>query len=496
MKVPVKGYSNISSDETNIANYISRVGVNSYFSKSEFRPVILGQIPNTTDHSYALQKIYYQHYYPLNTLALSKIKYEAFEDGDLSAFSKKYVILSPDKAPYENDTDKYLEYVSKGGNLIVINSDDNFDGTFSKLLSIEPGKLNKFNNIGAHNSFGEKNYSINVSGIARDIEFSSDNNLTVKSYYATSQSDGNQYAAPFVIEKNYGKGKIIFVNAKGYFDSLLAKTSLAGNNTFSIKNHYFTTLAKIASIIGIPSDDPFVAKSSPTHSPAQFSTPRTMGDIRIYPKQNIVINSSYLQFQDSNSESKKLFSYNLTASDVAVSAGHSEQISLTNHRLSVDNSMNNQTDHDLRPIQKMTGSKAEPNVYDFRDVTITDLRLYGGPFEILVNVTNNPRSLYLPTSSSHNDYIGMSIPRGFDMTIRLLAGNSTYAQVDMIKNNDKNSFQRIKVSGYNNHSASSDSAGELLFHNVKADIKAIRQISAIMKGPEIKIIGENKRRRN
>jgi hypothetical protein len=498
MKVPVKEFSIISSDEKNITNSISRVGINSYFSKSEFQPIILGQIRNITDHSYPpYQKISYQHYYPLNTLALSKIKYDAYEDGDLSAFSKKYVVLPFDKAPYQkNEADEYLEFVSKGGNLIVINSDNKFDGIFSKLLLIKPGNLTKFNSIEANNSgkIREKNYSINVSGMARSIETSSYDNLTVKSYYANKgDSDKYQYVAPFVIEKNYGNGKIIFVNANGYFDSIFGKIYSSGNNTFGIKNQYFATLSKVAPIIGIPGDDRYVQKNS--HRPTLNSTSRIIGDIKIYPEQNIVINSSYLQFQDSNSDSKKLASYNLSASDVSVSAGHSEQISLTNHRLSNNNSTSSETNYDVKPRKKMTGNDVAPNVYDFKKVMIKDLKLYGGPFEILINVTNSTRNLYLPTSLSHNDYVGMSIPKGFDMTIKLLGSNSTYAQVDMIKKNDKNSFQRIKVSSYNNDSSNSNnSTGEILFHNVKTDIQAIRYISALMKSPEIKIIGDNKSR--
>ena len=39
----------------------------------------------------------------------------------------------------------------------------------------------------------------------------------------------NRIVAPFTIEKNYGKGKIIFVNAIGYFDAIF-KNSISPNN--------------------------------------------------------------------------------------------------------------------------------------------------------------------------------------------------------------------------------------------------------------------------
>jgi hypothetical protein len=494
MKVPLKENYNVSSDKRNIIDSISRVGINTYYSKSEFQPIIIGQIPNVTDHSYPpYQKIYYQDYYPLNTLALSKIKYDTYMDGDLSAFSNKYVILPFDKAPYQkNEAIKYLEFVNNGGNLIVINSDSKFDGIFSKLLSIKPKNLTKFTSIETNNSAktSEKN-SINMSGIARNLEISSNNNLTVKSYY---MGDGNksEKVAPFVIEKNYGNGKIIFVNAIGYFDSIFGRLYSSGNNSVNIKNPYFATLSKVAPMIGIPDNNQYVDnKSRPI---TIYSTPKIVGDIRISPEQTIIINSSHLLFPDSSIGGKSLALYNISASNVAVSAGHSQQISLTNHRLLNNSNASNLTSNNLNPIPKKTAKDIASNDYNFKKVMVKDLRLYGGPFEIIINVTNSTRPVYLPTSSSINDYISMSIPKGFDMSIKFSATNSTYALLDMIKKNEKNYFQRIKVSGYNNDTDNSNnsSTGQIVFHNVGTDTQSIRLLTALMKSPEIKIINEDK----
>ena len=496
MKVPLKEYYNVSSDKKNITESISRVGINSYYSKSEFQPIIIGHIPNVTDHSYpSYQKIYYQDYYPLNILALSKIKYDTYIDGDLSAFSKKFVVLAFDKAPYQkNEASKYLEYVTKGGNLIVINSDNKFDGIFSKLLSIKPGNLTKFTSIETNNSAktSEKN-SINVSGIARSLEIYPNSNLTIKSYYM-DRGNGNksQNVAPFVIEKNYGNGTIIFVNAIGYFDSIFGKLYFSGNNSVNIKDPYFATLSKVAPMIGIPDDNQYVDKKS--HPITIYSSSRIVGDIRISPEQTIIINSSYLLFPDSSIGGKNLASYNISASNVSVSAGHSQQISLTNLRLFNNNNPSNLTSNNLSPIPKKTGNDIASNDYNFKKVMVKDLELYGGPFEIIINVTNSTRPVYLPTSSSNNDYISMSIPKGFDMAIKFSGSNSTYALLDMIKKNEKNSFQRIKVSGYNNDTDNSNnsSTGQIVFHNVGTDIQSIRLITTLMKSPEIKIINEDK----
>jgi hypothetical protein len=498
IKVPAQDYYDLSSGEKNITGHsMYRVGINTYYSKSEFQPLILGQIPAVGEHSYpSYQKIYYQHYYPLNLLALSKIKYDAYIDGDMSAFSKKYVVLPFDKSQYQkNEAIKYMEFVSKGGNLIVINSDNKFDGIFSELFTIKPGNLTEFNSIESYNpgKTGEK-YSINTSGIARTIEINSFDNLTVKAYFVNKDNNNKrQNVAPFVIEKNYGNGKIIFVNAIGYFDAIFGKSYSTGNNTLSITTPYFKTLAKVAPMIGIPDDNQYVERN--THPITLSSTSRIIGDLRISSKQTIIINSSNLLLLDSNSSGKNLASYNLFVDDVSISAGQSQQISLTSHRLSNNSITSNITDDILTGPTENTRNDVGQNYYKFKKVLIKDLELYGGPFEITINVTNSTLPLYLPTSSSYNDYIAMSIPKGFDMTVKFTDSNSTYAQLDMMKKNENNSFQRIKVLGYNNDTKDSNNnnAGQILFHNVKADIQAIRYISAMMKSPEINIINEDKR---
>ena len=68
---------------------------------------------------------------------------------------------------------RYLDYTRSGGNLIVINSDnDNVQGIFAKLLSIRPGNPTNFDGIisaPSHNSSKiiEKRHSITVSGVAK-----------------------------------------------------------------------------------------------------------------------------------------------------------------------------------------------------------------------------------------------------------------------------------------------------------------------------------------
>ena len=212
--------------------------------------------------SYIKEKKYERHYYPLSMLALSNASYDTFVEGDLSAFSKKYVVLPfdpPITGPindtslehpyntnykYDNSLVKYyLEYVKSGGNLIVINSEYDYntnnktrpinsDGIFAQLLSIKEGNASRFN---------MNRDAIDPSAI---VETSSSTSTFVPSRCPSSYTELNSYdtnaffnntnncnsnhdssttnkaVAPFVIEKSYGNGNIIYLSPIGYFDTI------------------------------------------------------------------------------------------------------------------------------------------------------------------------------------------------------------------------------------------------------------------------------------
>jgi hypothetical protein len=108
--------------------------------------------------------------------------------------------------------------------------------------------------------------------------------------------DKKENVAPFVIEKNYGKAKIIFVNAIGYFDAILGESFLTNITNHRNKHEYFETIANISRIIGIPENDLYVKKD--LDQIPSLRTTKIIGDIKIYPGQTITINSSFLLFPD------------------------------------------------------------------------------------------------------------------------------------------------------------------------------------------------------
>jgi hypothetical protein len=501
IKISASDYYPVATSERNtINNSISRIGINTYYSKSEFQPIILGHLPEPQSYSnWGYQKMSYGHYYPLNFLALSKVKYDTYLDGDLTAFSKRYVVIPFDIVPdLTNETINYLEFAAKGGNLIVINSDNTFDGIISKLLGIRPGNLTKFNGIEAisQRNLEQKKYIMNVTGIVRSIDINSNDNLTIKSYYVNKDNRNNyQNVVPFVIEKKYGDGKIIFVNAKGYFDSIFG-TPFSSDNMTDIKDGlYFTNLSNFNSFIGIPN----VSKNndSKTHPITLSSMSKIIGDLKLNTMQTITINGSSLLFPDSTSDSNKtsIASYNLTANRVSVSSSNSQQLLLKNESLvdtlSAKTAVHNSSDSNW--LKSKSNKAVADNNYHFKNMVIKNLKLYGGPFEITINSTNSTRPMYFPITSSYDDYVAMSIPRDFDVTINFIQSNSTYAQLDMLDDNEKNAFKSIKVLGHGDNSIDSENGTvQIALNKVRTDIKSVRYITVLMKDPEINVISGNK----
>jgi hypothetical protein len=342
---------------------ISRVGIRSDNDVAEFEPIKIGQISNTSEQSYQN----YHHYYPLSMLALSKVGYDTFINGDFSAFAKKYVILAFDPLNYE---EKYLEFARSGGTLVIMNTntDSNFQDGFSKLLSIQPSSNSRRATTEFDSIMSTSPHSaLNISGIAKDIELKPSWDMTVKSYYIKNK----QIVAPFSIEKKYGNGKIIFVNISGYFDALSKSP-----------DKFFLTLADIPSLIGIGEiidNNRYIKPHIPN---AILPTTRFIGDLDI--SGQAVINSSSLLF---GGELPAFYADNISVSD-------QKGIHLNNNQY----------------------VKTE-----FRNVPIKDLKLYNS-VEVIINSTGLS---YLPSSPlSQYDYTAISIPAGSDITLKVSNGSS------------------------------------------------------------------------
>ena len=172
---------------------ISTVGIFSFNNIAEFKPIEIGQMQ---PQPYENDSLHFEHYYPLNMLALSKSNYETFIEGDHSVFSKKIIVLDMSSFKqlysttmnntdsklsmnyedgimypknktidyyYNNNTEnKLLEFVKKGGTLVITNI-FNPDGMYfpnqtifqntelGELFPFQAGDETEFDRIGQNN---------------------------------------------------------------------------------------------------------------------------------------------------------------------------------------------------------------------------------------------------------------------------------------------------------------------------------------------------------
>jgi hypothetical protein len=491
IKAPKTDYYHPSFAERSIGPSISRVGISSVNSKVEFQPLITGQIPDSGQYfKNQREKLYLRQYYPISLLALSKIKYDTFLHGDLSAFSKKYVILPFDiPSTNKDDASKFIEYVSRGGNLVVINSRDiNFDGVFSKLFWIKPYMLTKFDNVtkSPYSSTTREIKDItNMAGITHKIEPTDTENITIHSSFTNNNSlNKNQIVAPLVLEKKYGNGKIIFVNMVGHYNSTIDKFLPLNQPQNKDKNLDLMKLPNFLPLIGLWEDTNNHSNITNSHAITSVPLTRIIGDLNISPDQNVMINSSSISFPQSNNINKFLNSYNLTSKKVTIS---------NPLRISILDKQSNHTYETTATYEPQILQEGNNDIYNikFNNVIIKDFRIYGGPYQFIINSINSSHSLHLPASSSYRNYIGISIPKGFDMTIRLFGGNTSYFEGELITMDDYKKYIVRIYGNTNDYDNTGTDTTEIKFFDVQTDVKNIGSISALMKMLGLKITNKD-----
>ena len=278
----------------NNTNTISRIGVRCSGNIAEFEPIKIAQIDQSGGRDLVdLRKKQqnYEYYYPLTTLALSKTGYDTFLPNDNSIFSKDNIFLTTrafddyyknnGKVNNNADIDRFLDFVKKGGNLTLFSTENPIDGWAEEAFSIKSISDNntEFNSVIEP---AAPRYSVNLSGTTPIIETTSPE-VAIKSYY---QMD-NQKVSPFVMEKNYGKGKIIFVNAAGFFDAVSREPE-----------KYFSRLGDIPLLAGMDPDNnnKYKTNTKLTSSPPTYN----LGKLRITGTATINNSSLLLPSESEN----------------------------------------------------------------------------------------------------------------------------------------------------------------------------------------------------
>lgn len=258
----------------NMTEPISKISLYTKYNNVEFKPLRIGTISDyPQNNSEGIE--YYDYYYPLSLLSLSKSSYDVFKESDSSVFSKQVIVLPSSLITNNATFMKYLDHVHKGGTLIVAHSQNNFSTIFDQLFSLP-------SNVGEEQSFthieGQKNQKIvNISGMVNTINYTHSSDIDVVASYRNSK---NQTIAPFILEKSFpAGGKIILLNSKGYFNSI---------SNSPIK--YFFTLSNISQLIPADMGKGVISQNTSTPSKGFIGKMETSG--------RVILNSSSLSFHN------------------------------------------------------------------------------------------------------------------------------------------------------------------------------------------------------
>lgn len=146
-------------------------------------------------------------YYPLWMCALSQLRYEVLSDVDNDIFNCNNIILTHDPQD-KAEVERYLRWAQEGGHLIVMNTLQY--GEIAKLMSFMSGDIAFIDGV-----TGKKD-SVSLPSIYSNKTYSSDPNVEVLASYT---KDGN-FISPFMYSRDYGNGKIVYMDIYPIFLSL------------------------------------------------------------------------------------------------------------------------------------------------------------------------------------------------------------------------------------------------------------------------------------
>jgi hypothetical protein len=447
----------------NSNNDISKIGIRCAGNIAEFSPISIAHISRLVDrnNSYfdndnAFEKEQtYQYYYPLSSLALSGEAYDTFLPSDNSVFAKKNIVLS---LPTSRDfgTNKFdsieqfnhiLEYVRAGGTLTLLNTEEKADDWLANSFF----SIRYNNNTSGFDSIitsSEPKLALQLSGNTSSIE-SVSRNTTFTSYY---YNNGNT-VSPFSMEKSYGKGRIILIEASGYFDAV----SMFPEN-------YFTTLPDLFRFAGI---DLRGLNTEGESTDVLFPNSYNIGNITVFG--DAIINSSSLLLPMEEQRADRLMDlYQIQGITAIYNKEADSQINRTG--IAFNNDTNN-------PITSR----------DFAIKRMRGFELYG-QYKATIEASGRLElpSPYYP--QSQHDYLGVSIPSGFDLTVTLLnkdahanitLADGTVRTIKSISNNDNKSA----------NGSSHDKVTEIYIRSVKPAHPQINTIDLMIKRPELVVHG-------
>jgi hypothetical protein len=388
---------------------IAKVALYSVKNAVEFEPTTIAKIVPSEELFQRETK--YDNYYPISSLALSGSRYSTFAEDDYSVLSKDIIVL-PFDPHYWNDTifKDYLNYVRSGGTLVIINSDGNIDGRFSKLLSMQVKSNNseKFTDVVREN---DEKVLLNVSGLARDIDIKPSSDTNIIAYYRNQE---NKTMKPFAIEKHFtNSGRIIYINSEGYFKAI-----------YNNPKKYFASLAHFSDLFD---SNPIKSVSI---KPQNVSRPikAFIGDMEMSGK--ISINGSSFSIINASTNSDKI---EVKATSILDKNGN-----LKNY---------------------------------FENLSIINMNL-SGQYGVSIDSLG---TLTMPGALTQHDYVQISLPNEFNMTLTLFDNKNSHAEI-LTKNNS--SIDKVEL----------NNGSKVVFYKVKSG-GLLKSVPVIIKSPLIAVGG-------
>ena len=367
---------------------------------------------------------------------LGKIE-QAKEDYDISNYyNYPLTSLALSRSEYKVYSEADQSAFSNNYIILPLDSQDLNDELFNQLLNYTKsgGTLVVINSDYKFQGKFSKLFSItpnvttteNFIGIARDDNQGDMINVTGTlnhvnvgpsvntSVVASYINVDNKSIVPFAIEKNMSdKGRIIYINSHGYFDAI-------SNNP----KKYFSSLANFSDFLGLDPNSQLRKKN------VSEAIKRFIGPVSMTGK--ISVNTSSSSMTNSSSNSDNIYVKNISISD---------------------------REGNLKSV--------------FKNTSVIDIML-AGDYVQLINTSGN---IVLPSTQSRQDYLGMSVPNGFNMTVNLL--NDKNSLITIVTNNSNSSNSIIRL---NNES-------KIDFYNIESESPNSNVVPIVVRDPEITVKG-------
>jgi hypothetical protein len=225
-----------------------------------------------------------------------------------------------------------------------------------------------------------------------------------------------KHSSPFVVERNLtNNGHIMYVNAKGYFDAI-----------YDNPTRYFSSLANFSELV-VPTDDQSSKPVPHTSEPIK----RFIGDVEMSGK------------------------FSINGSSFSLTDGLVKLRDLKVGTISI--------------LDKNGNMKTYGHNQDILDLEVI------GQYEVIINSSG---SLNLPQTLSDNDYLQLSLPSVFDITLRTSDNNEKYSRVKILISNSS-SEETLMV----------DSKSTILFNKVAVE-PPLKSVPIVIKNPVIKLEGD------